>query len=208
MEKAWQHLTSKQTSMRTKAHGTIALRSDLDDLFPYISTQVCVLNGMIFPEPIYVLIVRRDGSAFGTHSWVQTPITFANHMAKARTLRYTWTLHLASCKESDCDVLGALRHSTLSKIQKIIDTGYIVLRTYYVRARVMISGDSPWLRHLLGMSTYFGVGIVYSFATYGVTRMFHVTQWPQINATVVQSWCNCLARVARADPQRQNEIKR
>ena len=79
---------------------------------------------------------------------------------------HTWTPDLALCKESDGDVLRALLHGTLRKIQKIIDTGYIVLRTYYVRARVIIGGDSPWLRHLLGLSTYFGVDSVYTFATW------------------------------------------
>ena len=84
----------------------------------------------------------------------------ANHkyVAKAHTPGYTLTLDLALCKESDGDVLGALLQGTLSKIQKIMDTGYIVLRTYYVRARVIIGGDSPWVRELLGLSTYFDVG--------------------------------------------------
>ena len=121
---------------------------------------------MIFPEPIYVLFLRGDGFPCGSRSWVQITITFANHMAKARTPGYTWTLDLALCKESDDDVLGALLHGTLSKIQKIIVTGYIVLRTYYVCARVKIGGDSPWVRHLFGLSTYFCMGSVYSFSTW------------------------------------------
>ena len=77
-------------------------------------------------------------------------ITFANHMAKARTPVYTWIPDLAFRKESAGDVLDALLHGTLSKIQKIIDTGYIVLRTYYVPARVTTGDDSAWLRHFLG----------------------------------------------------------
>ena len=121
---------------------------------------------MIFPEPIYVPFFLVDSFPCGPPSWVQTTIMFANHMAKTRTPGYTWTLDLAICKESDGDVLGALIHGTLSKIQKIIDTGYIVLRTYYVRARVIKGGDSPWLRPLSVLSTFFGVGSVYSFATW------------------------------------------
>ena len=50
--KAWQQLASKQKITPAKAHGTIAVRWDLDDFFPYISTQVGVLNKMIFPESI------------------------------------------------------------------------------------------------------------------------------------------------------------
>ena len=159
-------MESKQKLTPTKAHGSIPARCDLDDFFPYISTLVGVLSEMIFPEPIYVLIFRGDGFPCGSCSWVPTTITFAGHMAKARTPRYTWTLDLALCRESNGDVLGALLHGTLSKIQKIIDTGYGVLRKYYIGARVIIGGDSPWLRHLLGVSTYFGVGSGYSFATW------------------------------------------
>ena len=120
----------------------------------------------------------------------------ANHMAKARTPGYTCSLDLALCKESEGDVLSALLHGTLSKIEKIIDTGYIVLRTYYVRARVTIGRDSPWLRHLLGLSIYFSVGSVYSLATWcrdtknGVTRTFHKGR--NKNAIFVHSCCNCL----------------
>ena len=44
--------------------------------------------------------------------------------------------------------------------------GYIVLRTYYVRALVIIGGDPPWLRHLLGLTSYCGLGSVYLFATW------------------------------------------
>ena len=97
--------------------------------FPYICTQIGALNEMIFPEPIYVLLFRGDCFPCGSRSWVQTTITFANHMAKARTPGYTWTPDLALYKESDGDVLGVLLRSTLSKIQNIIDRGYIVLRT-------------------------------------------------------------------------------
>ena len=118
---------------------------------------------------------QGDGFRCGSRFWVQTTITFANYMANTRTPGYTWTLDLALCKESDGDVLGALLHGTFSKIQKIIDTGYIVLRTYYARARVIIGVDSQPLRHLFGLSTYFGVGSVYSLATW---------------CHVLQKWCD------------------
>ena len=106
----------------------------------------------IFPEPIYVLIFRGNGLSCGSRYRVQTTITLAKHMANARTPWYTWTLDLALCKGSDGDALGALLHSRVSKIQKIIDTGYIVLRTHYIPARDTTGGNSPWLRHLLRLS--------------------------------------------------------
>ena len=116
MEKAWQQLASKQKFTQPTAHGTIAVIWDSDDSSSYISTQVGVLNEMIFPEPIYVPFLQGDGFPCGSRSWVQSTITFPNHMAKARTPGYTWTLDLALCKESDGDLLGALFHGTLSNI--------------------------------------------------------------------------------------------
>ena len=92
MEKARQQLASQQKITPTKAHGTIAVRWDLDYFFSYISTQVGVLNKTIFPEPIYVLIFRGYGFLCGSRLWVQTTITFANHMAKACTPGYKWPL--------------------------------------------------------------------------------------------------------------------
>ena len=121
---------------------------------------------MICPEPIYVLILLGDGFPCDSRSWVQTTITFANHMVNARTPGYTWNLDLASSKESYGDVLGVLLQGTLDKIQKMIHVGFIVLRTYYVPVRVVIGGDSPLLRQCFGLSSYFGVGSVYSFATW------------------------------------------
>ena len=159
-------MASKQKLTPTKAHGIVAVRWDLHDFFPYISTRVDVRKKIIFPEPIYVVIFWADGFPCCSRSRVQTTITFANHIAKARTPGYTGTLDLAFCKDSAGDVLGAILHGTLSKIQVIITTGYIVFRKYYVRARVIIGGDSPWLRHFFGLSTYFGLGSVYWFATW------------------------------------------
>ena len=88
-------------------------------------------------------------------------VTNYNHVCEPHSKSaHTWVhmdSDLAVCKESDGDVLGALLRGTLSKIQIIIETGYIVLRTYYVRARVIIGGHSSWLRHFMGLSTHFGV---------------------------------------------------
>ena len=38
------------------SHGTIAIRSDLDNFSTYILTQFGVLNEMIFPELIYMFL--------------------------------------------------------------------------------------------------------------------------------------------------------
>ena len=52
------------------------------------------------------------------------------------------------------------------KIQQIIDRGYMLLRGFWVRTVVIIGGDSPWLRHVLGLSTFYEIGSIYSFATW------------------------------------------
>ena len=90
----------------------------------------------------YVLIVRGDGFPCGARSWCQIACGFANHMQKARTLLYNWTLDLAR------------------------DRGYMLLRGLWVRTVVIIGGDSPWLRHILGLSTFYEIGSIYSFATW------------------------------------------
>ena len=35
-----------------------------------------------------------------------------------------------------------------------------------MRTVVIIGGDSPWLRHILGLSTFYQIGSIYSFATW------------------------------------------
>ena len=52
------------------------------------------------------------------------------------------------------------------KIQQIIDRGYMLLRGFWVRTVVIFGGDSPWLRHILGLATFYEIGSIYSFATW------------------------------------------
>ena len=54
----------------------------------------------------------------------------------------------------------------LQHIQTIIDSGYIQMNNVYYRARIMLGGDSPWLRLLLGLSPYYAIGSIYSFSTW------------------------------------------
>ena len=114
----------------------------------------------------YVLIVRGDGFPCGARSWCQIACGFANHMQKARTLLYNWTLDLALVSEHETDLVRVLFGETLKKIQQIIDGGYMLLRGFWVRTVVIIGGDSPWLCHILGLSTFYEIGSIYSFATW------------------------------------------
>ena len=114
----------------------------------------------------YVLIVRGDGFPCGARSWCQIACGFANHMQKARTLLYNWTLDLALVSEHETDLVRVPFGETLKKIQQMIDRGYMLLRGLWVRTVVIIGGDSPWLRHILGLSTFYEIGSIYSFATW------------------------------------------
>ena len=114
----------------------------------------------------YVLIVRGDGFPCGARSWCQIACGFANHMQKARTLLCNWTLDLALVSEHETDLVRVLFGETLKKIQQILDRGYMLLRGFWVRTVVIIGGNSPWLRHILGLSTFYEIGSIYSFATW------------------------------------------
>ena len=114
----------------------------------------------------YVRIVRGDEFPCGARSWCQIACGFANHIQKARTLLYNWTLDLALVSEHETDLVRVLFGETLKKIQQIIDRGYMLLRGFWVRTVVIIGVDSPWLRHILGLSTFYEIGSIYSFATW------------------------------------------
>ena len=119
---------------------------------------------MSFPllegEPPYVLIVRGHGFPCGFRPWVQLAIGFAKHGQKVRTLAYNWTIDVALTSEHDMDALRAIISKTLEAIGSIINTGWILIREKWCRARVMLGGDSPWLRKVLGMSSYFRIGSI------------------------------------------------
>ena len=114
----------------------------------------------------YVLIVRGDGFPCGAGSWCRIACGFANHMQKARTLLCNWTLDLALVSEHETDLVRVLFAETLKKVQQIFDRGYMLLRGFLVQTVVIIGGDSPWLCHILGLSTFYEIGSIYSFATW------------------------------------------
>ena len=170
MDKAWSTLSERQVLRTTIKDGRVGVRWDVDDWIQYIGDQRDVLEEMHFPrfrdDHPYVLIVRGDGFPCGGRSWCQIACGFANHMQKAGTLLYNWTLDLALVSEHETDLVRVLFGETLKKIQQIIDRGYMLLRGFWVRTVVIIGGHSPWLRHILGLSTFYEIGSIYSFATW------------------------------------------
>ena len=169
MDKAWSTLSEGQVLKMTIKDGRVGVRWDVDDWIQYIGDQRDVLEEMHFPrfggDHPYVLIVRGDGFPCGARSWCQIACGFANDMQKARTLLYNWTLDVALVSEHETDLVRVLFGETLKKIQQIIDRGYMLLRGFWVRTVVIIGGDSPWLRHILCLSTFYEIGSIYSFAT-------------------------------------------
>ena len=170
MDKAWSTLSERQVLKTTIKDGRVGVRWDVDDWIQYIGEKRDVLEEMHFPrfrdDHPYVLIVRGDGFPCGKRSWCQVACGFANHLQKARTLLYSWTVDLALVSEHETDLVCVLFGETLKKIQQIFDRGYILLRGFWVRTVVIIGSDSPWLRHILSLSTFYKIGSIYSFATW------------------------------------------
>ena len=170
MHREWQRLGKAQKLETTIHNGKVGVRWDLPHFFNYVATQKELMESMDFPmidgEQLFVIIIRGDGFPCGSRPWVQIAIGFANHMEKARTLQYNWTLDVALTSEHDDEAMRVLFCATLQHIQTIIDSGYIQMNNVYYRARIMLGGDSPWLRLLLGLSPYFAIGSIYSFSTW------------------------------------------
>ena len=170
MHREWQRLGKAQKLETTIHNGKVGVRWDLPHFFNYVATQKELMESMDFPmidgEQLFVIIIRGDGFPCGSRPWVQIAIGFANHMEKARTLQYNWTLDVALTSEHDDEAMRVLFCATLQHIQTIIDSGYIQMNNVYYRARIMLGGDSPWLRLLLGLSPYYAIGSIYSFSTW------------------------------------------
>ena len=114
----------------------------------------------------YVLIVRGDRFPCGSPPWVQLAIGFANHGQKARTLAYNPTIDVALTSEHDIDALRAIFSKTLEALQSIMNAGWILIREKWCRARVMLGGDSPRLVEVPGISSYFRIRSIYTYATW------------------------------------------
>ena len=117
-------------------------------------------------ERSYVLIVEGDGFPCRSRSWVQLAIESPSHGQKARTLAYNCTVNVALIVEHDIDALCENFSKTLEAIQSIVNTGSIFIREKWCRARVMLGGDSPWRRKVVGISACFCIGGIYTYAVW------------------------------------------
>ena len=165
MHGQWRLSAQKIILKRTCHNGKVALRWPSDEFFSYIASQPDILKDMTFPwgDGEYVLIVPGDGFPGGARQWTQVTIAFANHGYKARTIEYNWTVDLALCSEKCVDDIRQLLRENLAEIQAIIDTGHMKLGDQLVCARVILGGDSPSLCIVLGITSHWAVGSVYTF---------------------------------------------
>ena len=99
----------------------------------------------------------------GGRTPVQLSIGFANVGRLSRMLPYLWTLAVAVVPENDTVALSWLWLVNLRRIQKFINTGTMEYSGTEYPARVFLGGDSPWLRHVLGITTHWMVASLYSF---------------------------------------------
>ena len=103
MHREWQRLASAQKLETTIHHGKVDVQWDLPHFINYVATQKELMEFMHFPmidgEQLFVIISRSDGFPCGSRPWVPIAISFANHMEKARTLQYNWTLDVALASE-------------------------------------------------------------------------------------------------------------
>ena len=157
-----------------------------EDFLEYFSSQPDLMDpvGMEFHEPDYryVLIVRGDEFPCGARPWCQLTVSFANHGERARSINYTWTLDLSLCSEHNVEALRDFMAHNLECIQHVLDNGYIVLCGYRVDCGCIVGGDSPWLRHVFGLSVWWGVGSLYTYVMWNAAS----NQWE--HTTTVRSW--------------------
>ena len=97
---------------------------------------------------------------------MQLAIGFANHGQKARILPFFWTMDVALISEHYIHALREICSKTFEVIQSIINTGWILICEKWWVARVMLGGDSPWLRKVLGISACFSIGGIYTYAVW------------------------------------------
>ena len=196
MDATWERLASVQ-QLGAKIHDPSAGQDPaaetfvsvfwpFEDFLEYFSSQpnLTDLVGMEFHEPDYryVPIVRGDEFPCGARPWCQLTVSFANHGERAQSINYTWTFYLSLCSEHNVEALRDLMAHNLECIQHVLDNGYIVLCGYTVACGCIVGGDSPWLRHVFGLSVRWRVGSLYTHAMWNAAS----NQWE--HNTSVLSW--------------------
>ena len=112
-----------------------------------------------FSSPPSVRLVVSCSACFP--AWVALGLGVLLRLS--RMLPYLWTLAVGVVPENDTVALSWLWRVNLRWIQKFINTGTIQYCGMEYPTRVFLGGDSPWLRHVLGITTHWMVASLYSF---------------------------------------------
>ena len=196
MDATWERLASVQ-QLEAKIHDPsagqhpaaerfVSVFWPFEDFLGYFFSQPDLMTpiGMEYHEPDYryVLIVRGDEFPCGARPWCQFTVSFANHGERARSINYTWTLDLSLRSERNAEALQDLMAHHLERIQHVLDNGYIVFCGYRVDPGCIVGTDSPWLHHVFGLSVWWGVRSLYTYAMWNAAS----NQWE--HTTTVRSW--------------------
>ena len=166
-QQEWNRLAGKQvlTKMKHKATGGVSSNRDMPDFLEYLHYlhhDMGVLPALDTSLTGFLhVIIRGDGVPVGGRTWVQLSIGFANFGRLSRMLPYVWTLAVAVVPENDTVALSWLWRVNLRWIQKFINTGTMEYCGTEYPTRVFLGGDSPWLRHVLGITTHWMVARIW-----------------------------------------------
>ena len=119
MDKSQSTLSERQVLKSTIKDQRVRVRGDVDDWMKFICDERDLLEEMHFQrfrdDHPYVLIVPGDVFPCEAGSWCQIACGVANHIQKARTLLYDWTLDLALVSEHKTDLVRVLFGESLKK---------------------------------------------------------------------------------------------
>ena len=153
--------------MKHKATGGVSSNWDMPDVLEYLHylhRDMGVLPALDTSLTGFLdVIIRGDGVPVGCRTSVQLLIGFANFGCLSRMLPYLWTLAVAVVPKNNTVELSWLWRNNLRWIQKFINTGTMEYCGTEYPTRVFFGGDSPWLRHVLGITTHRMVAGLYSF---------------------------------------------
>ena len=88
------------------------------------------------------------------------------HFHLARTLPYHWTVNVALCGEKSTSVLSQVWANNLAFLQSALDSGVAPIWGASRRCRTFCGRDSPWLCWLLGVTTHWMAGSLFTYMTW------------------------------------------
>ena len=172
MHNAWQRLCKYQKLSVVTDGEYVGVKWKVASFLKYIATQPDIIDGLHLEKekPLLTLIVCGDGFPCGSRSWCQLVVGFAELEELTRSIWYNWTVNIALCGESQEAVLGNLFAEYLRYLEWIHDHETIKIQGRWVDFTSKTGRDSRWLPHLLGYTSHWFVGSVYTYALWTRTE--------------------------------------